>query len=151
MVLILFMIIAPAQAENEPAIRQMLAQCGLPFEDITPELLRHFFVAQDDGEVIGCAGLEPRGNAALFRSLAVASNYRGSGLGKRLVAHVEKHAQTLSVQSLYLLTIGAEGFFTRIGYSIVDRGDAPRSIQETEEFASLCPSSSTCMVKRLAV
>ena len=128
----------------------MLAQCGLPFEDITPELLRHFFVAQDDGEVIGCVGLEPRGDAALLRSLAVATGYRGSGLGKRLVARVEEHAQALGVRSLFLLTIGAEGFFTRIGYVIVDRKDAQKPIQETEEFASLCPSSSICMVKRLA-
>ena len=143
------MMIALAQPENEPAIRQMLAQCGLPFEDITPELLRHFFVAQDDGEVIGCAGLEPRGNAALFRSLAVATDYRGSGLGKRLVACAEEHAQILGVKSVYLLTVVAEGFFTRIGYAIVNRGEAPRPIQETEEFASLCPSSSICMVKRL--
>jgi len=33
----------PAQPKDEKAIKNFLKKCGLPFEDISPGFLEHFF------------------------------------------------------------------------------------------------------------
>jgi len=84
-----------------------------------------------------------------LRSLAVASSRRSAGLGSRLVAHAERHAQDQGVKSLYLLTTTAEAFFQRRGYARIPRENAPAAIKDTKEFAGICPVSSAFMVKKL--
>jgi amino-acid N-acetyltransferase len=72
------------------------------------------------------------------------------GLGKDLVAAIEEHAREAGVRELYLLTTTAEAFFAGLGYLKVSREQAPAGIAGTEQFASLCPSSSCFMAKILA-
>jgi len=74
---------------------------------------------------------------------------RGSGLGKSLVDYAEKHAGAQGVKSQYLLTITFESFFKRLNYVRIDRDRAPNSINQTTEYATLCPASSAFMVKHL--
>ena len=138
-----------ARSQDEPAVKHLLQECQLPCEDLAPFHLRHFFASTEGDQVLGVVGLEPRAGAALLRSLAVSATCRGRGLGRELVARAEAHAQGLGIESLYLLTTTAQEFFARLGYEIVDRNSAPKPIQETTEFKSLCPSSSVCMVKHL--
>ncbi|TKX55964.1 GNAT family N-acetyltransferase, partial [Halorubrum sp. SP9] len=57
--------------------------------------------------------------------------------------------QSADVDTLYLLTTNAPGFFTELGYVEIDRSVAPRAIQQTTEFDDLCPSTATCMKKTL--
>ncbi|MBI2946009.1 MAG: GNAT family N-acetyltransferase [Verrucomicrobia bacterium] len=142
--------LSSAKGTDERAIKQLLAQCELPFEDLAAEQLRHFFVGQDGERLLGVVGVEPCGDAALLRSLAVASDLRGQGLGRQLVLRAEEHARSAGAESLWLLTTGAEYFFALLGYEVTDRGAAPEGIQNTTQFASLCPSSSVCMLKRLS-
>jgi N-acetylglutamate synthase-like GNAT family acetyltransferase len=63
--------------------------------------------------------------------------------------HLEHFFFTGTVRALYLLTTTAETYFEHRGYRRIDRADAPPSIQSTREFASLCPSNSAFMIKRL--
>ena len=52
------------------------------------DLLPHGFIAESDGRIVGFAALEiysPK--MSEIRSLAVAPEFRGSGIGKRLVQH----------------------------------------------------------------
>jgi amino-acid N-acetyltransferase len=127
----------------------LLQSQGLPDSDITDEHLEHFFFVGSDGSPTGLAGLELYGTEALLRSLVVGENARGNGLGSTLVEHAEQYAATKGVRSVYLLTTTAEAFFKRLGYERIDRSQAPPSIKETREFASLCPSSSAFMMKTL--
>ena len=69
----------------------------------------------------GIVGLERFGSVALLRSLAVAAELRGTGVGKALVAAAEEYAQTKNVQTLYLLTTTAADFFARLGYAPLPR------------------------------
>lgn len=133
-----------------PAIEALLLSCGLPVSDlgITSEV--RFFGCHPDGEVLGTIGLERYGDVGLLRSLAVSEAARGSGLGTRLVAHVEREAATLGVRRLYLLTTTAAAFFERLGYVTALRTEAPASIAATAQFAELCPASSTFMSKAMA-
>ncbi len=131
------------------AVKQLLSESGLPIEDITAQHLHHFFGCGSGPELEGVIGLELFGEAALLRSLAVTASRRDSGLGSRLVAHAEGHAQEQGVQSLFLLTTTAEKFFLRRGYTRIPRDEAPAAIKSTSEFSGICPVSSACMVKYL--
>jgi amino-acid N-acetyltransferase len=130
------------------AVALLQAQ-DLPVSDITDEHLEHFFFVGPDGSPAGLVGLEIYGADALLRSLVVGESAKSKGLGSALVKHAEQYAASKSVRSIYLLTITAEAFFTRLGYERINRSQAPSSIERTLEFASLCPASSAFMVKSL--
>lgn len=138
-----------ARLDDEPGIRRLLAECELPHQDITPAHLRHFMVLREEGRLVGVVGLELLGRHALLRSLAVPAQGRGRGIGTRLTAAAEAYARDREVETLYLLTTTAEGFFAARGYQRVERASAPAEMQETIEFRSLCPASAACMAKRL--
>lgn len=142
-------VIAPFQTHDEVALDTLLQACELPTEDITPEMLEHFRVAHLDKALVGCAGVEVLGESGLLRSVAVDEAHRGTGLGKELVAAAEELAREEGVQTLYLLTTTAEGFFAGLGYRKVPREEAPADVAGTEQFATLCPSSSSFMAKTL--
>jgi amino-acid N-acetyltransferase len=129
----------------------LLESQGLPVSDITDEHLEHFFFLGSDGSPTGLVGIELYGTDALLRSLVVGENARNRGLGSALVEHAEQYAASKRVRSIYLLTTTAEAFFKRRGYKRIDRSQAPPSIERTREFASLCPASSTFMMKALLV
>jgi amino-acid N-acetyltransferase len=127
----------------------LLQAHGLPVSDITTGHLEHFFFAGSDGAPTGLVGLEIYDADALLRSLVVGENARNKGLGSALIKHAEQYAASKSVRSIYLLTTTAEAFFRHLGYERIDRLQAPSSIKQTHEFASLCPASSAFLVKSL--
>lgn len=57
-----------------------------------------FAVCTDDGHIIGCATLcvfaSPTGLKASVEDVVVSSQYRGQGLGKKLMEHVIEYAKT---------------------------------------------------------
>jgi amino-acid N-acetyltransferase len=130
-------------------VKDLLAACKLPSSDLEPAHFEHFFGCGLEAEPKGVVGVELHGTLGLLRSLAVDESTRGRGCGKRLVREAEEHAYANGVQSLYLLTTTATDFFQSQGYLKIERASVPDVIQRTPEFCSLCPSSSTVMVKRL--
>ena len=120
----------------------------LPSRDVraNPEA---FFVATAGATVVGIGGVEVHGSAGLLRSVVVTESNRGQGYGSALVDSLEHRARTDGVETLYLLTTTAAPFFRRCGYEAIARENAPPGIRETSQFTDLCPSSATCMQKRL--
>jgi amino-acid N-acetyltransferase len=131
------------------SVLALLEAEGLPVSDLTEAHLEHFFFTGSDGAPSALVGLEIYEEAALLRSLVVSAAARTQGLGSALVLHAEEYAASHQVRALYLLTTTAESYFEHRGYKRIDRAEAPPSIQSTREFASLCPSSSAFMIKRL--
>jgi amino-acid N-acetyltransferase len=132
-----------------PAIRALLEMERLPASDLNEQALERFLIWRDDSGVNGIVGVELYGEVALLRSLVVASHARGSGAGAALTQAAERFAVELGARNIYLLTTSAEHFFAARGYSRIDRGEAPKSIQGTTQFSALCPSSAVLMTKRL--
>jgi amino-acid N-acetyltransferase len=130
------------------SVQALLAANALPFEDIAGHL-EHFVVARGADGLVGVAGLEVHGTAGLLRSVCVSPSVRGLGLGQRLCDEIEERAAAVGLGELYLLTTTARAFFERRGYQVVDRASAPKRILQTAEFQSLCPSTATCLSKRL--
>jgi len=133
----------------EAQVRSLLTECQLPTSDLSPKNLEHFFGCGTAQTPKGVVGLEIYGTVALLRSLAVATDCRGIGCGKALVAEAERYAQSKGVTELYLLTTTAADFFERLGYRRSARENAPEAIRQTKEFSGLCPSSAAVMAKAL--
>lgn len=138
-----------AAASDETRIKELLKDCGLPWEDITVHHLRNFFVLKDEKGLIGIIGMEVFDRVALLRSLAVRTQDRNRGFASELMKRTEEYAQSIGVHALYLLTMTAADFLARRGYQRLNRSLAPALLRETEEFRSLCPASAVCMVKYL--
>jgi N-acetylglutamate synthase-like GNAT family acetyltransferase len=139
----------PASPQDLIAIRALLERSGLPTTDLQsaqPE----FAVIRENGQVIAAGALQRFGPSALLRSVVVAPDRRGSGLGQAVVRELERIACAARISRLVLLTQSAGEFFARQGYQVIERGTAPQDMQGSEEFRSLCPGSATCMTKSLS-
>ncbi|MBI5771791.1 MAG: GNAT family N-acetyltransferase [Verrucomicrobia bacterium] len=138
--------IAPATPADVPAIAALLRGADLPHEDFAPHVAR-FLVARKGRAVVGAVGAEVAGEAALLRSLVVASCQRGAGLGGRLVDELERAAGAWGVKRWWLLTTTAEKFFTARGFRAAARSEAPAGIRATGQFNGGCCCSAVCLTR----
>lgn len=129
-------------------VETVLDAADLPTADVRRASVR-VFLAAHDGTVVGVGGFERVGADGLLRSVAVREEHRHEGYGTAICAAVEDIAADAGVERLFLLTTDAAGFFAELGYERRDRTTVPESIRETREFADLCPTSATCMAKRV--
>ncbi len=137
-------------AEQLPAAIELLQNAGLPTDDVDHRLIEGFIGRFDEqGALSAVGGLEPYGQYALLRSVVVAPHARGTGLARTLVAVLEDQGRTSGIQSLYLLTESAEGFFLKQGYQPCPREEAPEPIRRSPQFSTLCPDSAAFLCKAL--
>ncbi|WP_175949480.1 GNAT family N-acetyltransferase [Burkholderia vietnamiensis] len=140
-----------AVATDFDHIRTLLDTCGLPASDLTARSLDGFHVAECGAEIVGVAGLEQAGDAALLRSVAVHPRLRASGLGTCLIDASVALAQTRSLRALYLIPNdeAARTFFARRGFTQIERTQIPELIRGLPEFTHLCPQTHPCLWKPL--
>lgn len=135
--------------DDFPAIISLLTACHLPTDDLSVAAIDRFIVAISGKALVGVCGLEVFGAAGLPRSLAIDPEWRGRGIGERLVAEIEQRARDAGVGELYLLTTSARTYLLRLGYGDVQRDTVPAGIAAHPQFRGLCPASAKCMSKRL--
>ncbi len=128
-------------------LARFLDAASLPSADLA-DPGRLFFRIEVDS-LVGYGGLEGEGPDRLLRSIVILADRRGHGLGRALVAILERQARNLGVERLHLLTTTAAPFFRAIGYADADRGAAPPAVAASREFAALCPASAAYLVKAL--
>lgn len=142
------LVLRTATEADTEVIRDLLERSGLPTSDLSTARAE-FVIASSAEQIVGIGALEHFGDAALLRSVAVEPQQRESGVGRLIVAELERRAQTAGITELILLTLTARDFFGRLGYSTKDRGQAPPAVRNSAEFRSLCPASAVCMAKSL--
>jgi len=122
----------------------LLEAAGLPTEGVG-EHFGSFVVAESGPKVVGAAGLELYGANVLLRSVVVAPETQGTGLGSRLTRRALEEARRHGARAVYLLTTTAEGFFPCFGFLRVGRDVVPFGVQDSLEFRGACPSSAVVM------
>jgi amino-acid N-acetyltransferase len=140
--------IEPAFDSDRAAIESLLTSSGLPLDGLDAAISTSV-VAREESGVVGCAAVEPYGSVGLLRSVCVAPDLRGTGLGRRLVAAIEELAARNGIVELYLLTETAEAWFPRLGYVAATRAAVPAALTDSAEFTGACPDSAAVFHKRL--
>ncbi|HSS36062.1 MAG TPA: arsenic resistance N-acetyltransferase ArsN2 [Patescibacteria group bacterium] len=138
-----------AEADDWPAIRDLLTASGLPL-DGAREAFDTGVVIRESDRIVGCAAVEPYRPAAILRSVAVAPDRRGSGNGRRLVSAAEAVARDNGSTDLILLTETAERWFSRLGFVLIDRTAVPAEVAASVEFQTACSTSAVAMRRPLA-
>jgi amino-acid N-acetyltransferase len=133
-----------ATPHDWPKIAALLATADLPLAGAEAHL-SDFFLAFQEDDLIGTAGLEHYGDTALLRSVAVVSTERGHCLGQALVQQVLAYAASLEVRQVVLLTSTAANFFLRFGFQPISRTEFPLTAQASVEFQEACSATATGM------
>jgi len=141
--------ISPLEPGELGQVLALLARSGLPEAGLAAHLATTL-VARQKGQVVGSVALELYGEAALLRSVAVAPELRGRGLGQRLTNSALALARQAGVRRLYLLTESAADYFARQGFTPIPRGEVEGAVQKSVEFTSACPQSAQAMMLALA-
>lgn len=133
-----------AREEDWPEVRGLLAAANLPL-DGAEDHLACFIIAEADGELVGCAGLEMYGEIALLRSCAVDASHRDHGMGRKLIRQCIDIAMSRGVRELILLTTTAEDYFLRLGFRRIERHEIAEAPKASQEFLGACPASACAM------
>ena len=115
----------------EPFVKlgRLLPRTRHELEDLT----RHGFVAVSNQKIVGFASLEIYSSKlAELRSLAVASQYQGCGIGKALVQACVERARSQNVFEVMAITSSDE-FFQRCGFDFTLPGEKKALFLQTRE------------------
>ena len=142
----------PGAHEDRAAVEALLIAQSLPIAGVADMFAAdpsQFLLAVQGDDLIAVAGVEACGEQALLRSVAVRDDWQRRGLGQELVGRAVAHAEGRGIAALYLLTLTAEHYFPRFGFTRVARDQVPAAIASTVEFTSACPASAVTMRKAL--
>ncbi len=114
------------------------------------ENIRDFTLVFSVERIAGCGALHFYSpTVGEVRSLAVDPGIKGRGIGRTLVQALEEEARQFHLHSIFAFTY-EDVFFTRLGFSEVERGELPL---KTWKDCLRCPKFQSCdeiaMVKHL--
>ena len=139
--------IRPAAQEDVHAIVSMIshyAAQGLMLPRSHGALgaaLSDYVVADIDGQVIGCGGLEQyTSDSAEIYGLATAANGSHHGTGSAIVQALIEKARTGKISQVFALTL-APGFFQKMGFHTVEHKDLPMKVWKD---CVACPKYGNC-------
>ncbi len=118
-------IVRPARATDVKAVRLIIDQYALQRRLLSKDTVKlyedvqEFFVAESDGEVIGCGALhvlwEDLGEV---RTVAVNREYRRKRVGNQILEAITNRAISLGLKRLFCLTFETE-FFAQHGFKVI--------------------------------
>ncbi len=139
--------IRSALEKDVPTIVQLVAlhaQRGdvLPREEeAVQKSLPDWLVAEHEGQVVACVSLlSYRHDLAEVRSLVVADEVKGQGMGKALVHALVSEARRRSIPTLFALTRTVP-FFERAGFDLSTKERFPEKVWQD---CHICPVRDNC-------
>lgn len=135
-----------AKPDDFPDICALLTAARWPTAGVS-ENLETCFVCELGGSAVAVGSVEIRGSFALLRSLAVAPEHQGQGVGSLICDGLEAEAVSRGVTHFYLLTETAEKFFSQRGYVSVPRAEVPPEIASSDQFSLICPATAALMAR----
>jgi arsenate reductase len=130
---------------DDPGLVAALMAAQLPIDDLA-EPGRVFYAYRTlAGRPAGYGGFERYGQDALLRSIVVPAADQGKGVGRNLLALLQRRAFDQGARRAWLLTQTAAAFFERTGFKPAERATAPAAILATRQAADLCSASATLL------
>lgn len=91
-----------------------------------------FFLAEEEGKLVGSIYLELRGERGYFGLLAVDPSRQGQGIGRRLISIVEQDAREHGVKFMDMAIVDLRtelpAFYERLGYKACGSGEIPPEV-----------------------
>ena len=128
----------PANQNDLLWIKSFLEANGLTTVGVDEWYANFMLALNEKGLPVGIAGFELYNHAALLRSVAVDKNRRNVGCARALVDAVLKTAKQRGVNTVYLFTENAEGYFKRLGFDVVERTEVDEAVKGSPELAECC-------------
>ena len=136
-----------AKSRDAAAIHALIAHYsaqGLLLPRAEEEIRRnisHFLAYEEKGRVVACVALENYGtDLAEIRSLAVAPEFRGRGIGERMIGFALEEARRREIPRVFAVT-QAPQFFLRQGFEAVERQSLTEKIARD---CHACPKRRSC-------
>lgn len=89
----------------------------------------HFYVAEENNEIIGCGGIGPYWNSETESSLFtifVNPSFQGRGIGKKIVETLEKDEYFMRAKRIEVpSSITSQLFYKKMGYNYKDNIEIP--------------------------
>ncbi len=127
-------------------IGRLLEQAGLPVTGLYEVDWQFLIGHRRHARLISVAGIERCNGDYLLRSVACDTDWRNQKLGSQLIESLHQKAQAAQIQTIYLLTLDADVWFTaKHGYHVIERSNAPVSITNSTQFSTLCPDDAILM------
>jgi N-acetylglutamate synthase-like GNAT family acetyltransferase len=136
-----------ARRKDVPAIHALIAECAergllLPRteEDIRARI-GQFIVLVHGNQLAGCVALDSyTADLAEIRSLAVHSEFQGSGNGQKLLAFAMQEARHRGISRVFAVT-HVSGLFLHAGFSPGSRHEVPEKL---ERDCNQCSKRKSC-------
>jgi N-acetylglutamate synthase-like GNAT family acetyltransferase len=103
----------------------------MPMDELEQEIADGvvFWVAEQDGRLLGVMGIQDKGDVALVRHAYVAPSTQRSGIGTRLLRHVEGLTDKPILIGTWASASWAIEFYERNGFTVVPDDDRDRLLQ----------------------
>jgi N-acetylglutamate synthase-like GNAT family acetyltransferase len=100
----------------------------MPMEELRSEIADGvvFWVAEEDGRLIGVMGIQDKGEVALVRHAYIRPNVQRKGVGTRLLRHVEALVDKPVLIGTWADATWAIDFYKRNGYTLLSPAEKNR-------------------------
>lgn len=127
-------VVRKARLEDVEQIYELIdhyAQQGIMLprsRELLSRIIDTFVVAEEDGVIVGVGSLCKLGDDLVeIRSLGIAEEYKGRGIGTKLVEKLLEEAHRLKMRHVMALTYEVP-FFERNGFRVVDKEIFPEKV-----------------------
>ena len=115
--------VSRARAEDRPAMERLLISSGFGIQGLEDNRAR-WVVARLGDLVIGCGCVILADSVALIDNVAVAASHRRRSIGSTLVGVLLDDDSENGAANAYVMTRDSGGFFRRMRWRTVSRGEA---------------------------
>jgi N-acetylglutamate synthase-like GNAT family acetyltransferase len=104
----------------------------MPADELSKEIVAGivFWVAEQDGRLLGVMGMQDKGDVALVRHAYVATATQRSGVGTKLLRHVQGLTDKPILIGTWAAASWAIDFYRRNGFTVVSESDKDRLLRK---------------------
>ena len=104
----------------------------MPMDELQAEIAAGvaFWVAEEDGRLLGVMGIQDKGDVALVRHAYVATALQKKGVGTRLLRHIEGLTQKPVLIGTWAAATWAIDFYQRNGFRVVSHAEKERLLRK---------------------